>query len=484
MPGTTRPRRIALLLAAIVCLGAILRLVSVSADQLASPYDLMYESPNLATVRVIQAGESPYDEAVYDGVPFTLTPYTPAYFYLLAALPETDGSPFLTARIVSLAAILLCAIVLVSFARGAAIALTGAGVFLLAWPVTAYAAYLRMDPLAVACSALCLLALRRPTPRRVDGAALLAVLAVATKQTYVAAAVAGTLFLLFRDRRLALRFVLVGSGLGVALAALATLVWGEGFWFSILVLRDSPVSLSTLWEQARIQLRSPVFDLLLLTAVLTAGLAWRRHGASVLGRSPSLAYLVCASLVLLLTLGKEGSSAVYFVELALALPLWLAEAFERDLTAPRGRLVCGLLLLACVGAELATGGTHRDLYAFPPNSVEDDGAYYASVRAGFERAGHADPRVLNLGPPRHAYAVADDVCMNDVSTYDQAYEQGVLDPTPLVAAIRDQAYDVVVVTRFATPERTAGRPMEGAIAAVRDTYRLLWADDVASYYGR
>jgi hypothetical protein len=103
---------------------------------------------------------------------------------------------------------------------------------------------------------------------------------------------------------------------------------------------------------------------------------------------------------------------------------------------------------------------------------------------GLARAGFDKPRVLNLGPPHYAYGIADDVCMNDVSTYDQAYEQGVLDPARLVQAIREHAYDVVLVTSLATPERTAGRPMEGAIEAVRATYRLLWQDDIYAYYGR
>jgi hypothetical protein len=340
-----------------------------------------------------------------------------------------------------------------------------------------------MDPLAVALSGLCLLALRRPTPRRVELAAVLAVLAVATKQTYPAAGAAGALYLLLRDRRLALRYLLVGSGAAAALAGLATLIWGQGFWFSILVLRDSPVSFATLRAQAAIQLGAPVFVLALAAASVTGVLALRRHGASVLGRSPALAYLLCAAAVLLLTLGKQGSSAVYFLELALALPLWLADACAHT-PAPRWRGAFAVLLLACVGVEFATQDAHRDNFAFPTNSVEREGAYYEAVRMGLLRAGYEAPRVLNLGPPHYAYAMAEDVCMNDVSTYDQAYEQGRLDAAPLVEAIHARAYDVVFVTAFATPERTAGRPMEGAIEAVRRTYRLLWSDAVYSYYGR
>lgn len=463
---------------------ALVRLLGVSADQLASPYDLMYESPNLATIRLLQAGGSPYDPAVYDGVRFTLTPYTPVYFLALAALPEIAGRPFLSARIVSLACIAACAFLVMLWPRRAALGLAAAGAFLLAWPVTAYATYLRMDPLALLCSALCVAALHRPTPRRVELAAVCAVLAVMTKQTSGAAAVAGAVYLLARDRRLALRFVLTGLGLGAAAAGLATLSWGEGFWFSVFVLRDSPVSLATLWEQARHQLRSPVFVLLLCAGGVSLAGALRREGADVLRRSPAAAYLLCTWAVLLLTLGKEGSSAVYFLEPMLALALWWADTLRHDVTAPRARAACLALLLACAGTELATGAGHRELYAFPPNTEADDGAYYAAVRAGLAKAGHAAPRVLNLGPPQHAYGIAEDVCMNDVSTYDQAYEQGVLDPAPLVAAIRARAYDVVVLSRLATPERAAGRPMGAAIAAVRAEYRLLWEDAVSAYFGR
>ncbi|HTE06568.1 MAG TPA: hypothetical protein VK824_10250 [Planctomycetota bacterium] len=508
--------RLALAVAAIVCLVAVARLSVVSARQLASPYDLMYESPNLATIRAIRSGLSPYDPAVYAGVPFTLTPYTPLYFYALALLPEAPGRPFLVARLVSLTAIAACALVLACAARGAqtaagaaqrtaaragraapsgaprpgdslrtaTAALVAVALFLISWPISAYAAYLRMDPMALALSALSVLALRQPTPRRVSLAAVLAVLAVACKQTYLAAGLAGTLYLLCRDRRLAWRFLAVAGGAGAALAALASLVWGRGFWFSILVLRSSPVRLDIFRSQAEPQLHAPVFVLALLGAAVALVLAWRRHGASLLGRSPAPAYLLCATAVLLATLGKEGSSALYFMELAFALPLWLIDAAPAALPAPRLRAAFLALLLACTGIDLATSADHATLHAFPPNSAEREGAWFAGVRAGLHRAGFDHPRVLNLGPPHYAYGIADDVCMNDVSTYDQAFEQGALDPRPLEQAIRARAYDVVLVSTFATPERIAGRPTGPAIEAVRATYRKLWQDDAYTFYGR
>jgi hypothetical protein len=483
-PGATRSGRVELLVAALVCLIALARLVLVSKDQLASPFDLMYESPNLGTVRVIESGRSPYDPVVYAGSSFTLTPYTPLYFYALAALPEAPARPFLVARLLSLASIVLCALVLAVWSRRATAALLAVGLFLLAWPVTAYASYLRMDPPALALSALCLLALHRPTARRVELAAVLAVLAVATKQTFVAAGLAGALQLWVLDRRLALRFLAVALASGAALAALATLLWGRGFWFSIFVLRSSPVRLQTLWAQAQVQLVAPIFVLLLLAAAATALPALRREGAAALRRSPALAYLLASTAVLLATLGKEGSSSVYFLELALALPLWLTDPDAAPLAAPRLRGAFLALLLAALALDLGTWEQHRSVHGFEPNSEERPGPYYAAVRGRLAEAGFAAPRLLNLGPPRFAYAIADDICMNDVSTYDQAYEQGALDPAPLLEAIRARAFDVVAVTRFARAASAEGRPMKAAIDAVRESYRLLWTDSVASYFGR
>jgi hypothetical protein len=520
-PGATRGGRIGLAVALLVFVAGVVRMAGVAAPQLASPYDLRYESPNLATLRLMQAGISPYDHGVYAGPPFTLTPYTPLYFCVMRWLPEAPGRPFLVARLFSLACIAGCALVLAIHARHAAAALLAIGVFLMAWPITAYATYLRMDPLGLLLSALSVLALARPTPRRVALAAVLAVLAVATKQTFLAAGAAGMLFLALRDRRLALRYLVVGAGAAAALAMLATLLWGRGFWFSILLLRSSPVRLDIFWSQAGPQLRSPVFLALLLGAAVALVLGWRRRGAALLRMSPAPLYLLCATAVLVATLGKEGSSALYFMELAFALALLLAEeaadapgarrlaAFP--LAAPRlaafppsappaaappagasrlparaSRLQAAFLglLLGCVGADIVLRETNRPLFAFPPNSAERDGDYYAGVRAGLRRAGFESPRVLNLGPPHYAYGIAEDVCMNDVSTYDQAYEQGALDPRTLEAAIRARDYDVVLVTSLATPERMAGRPTAAAIAAVRETYRLLWQDSVYAYYGR
>jgi hypothetical protein len=482
--GATRTNRIGLLLAALVALAGLARLVDVAVGQLSSPYDLMYESPNLATIRLVDSGRSPYDPAVYAGGPFILTPYTPLYFYALAALPEVAARPFLVGRLASLLCAAICAAVLALHARRVSAALLAVGLFALSWTVATYATYLRMDLPALALSALSLLALLRPTPRRVTLAALLAVLAVATKQSYVAALVAGGLHLLLRDRRLALRFGAVAAGSIIALAMLATGLWGHGFWELILVLRTNPVTLETFRAQAQLAVASPVFDLLLLAALVSGALALRRQGLEVLRRSPVPLYLLISAAVLVGTMGKQGSSTSYFLELALALPLWLTTESVRETAPAAARGAFFVLLVACIGLDLRAGCQPGWPIGFEPNTEEIAGPYYAIVRERLRREGLPAPRLLNLGPARFGYGIADEVCMSDVSTYDQLYEQGALDPRPLEEAIRAREYDVVLVTSFATPENMAGRPLKAAIQLVRDNYRPMWSDPVGTFYRR
>ena len=56
-----------------------------------APFDLVYETPNLSTIMLIKEGINPYDPAVYDALPFVITPYTPLYHYLVASLPVLES---------------------------------------------------------------------------------------------------------------------------------------------------------------------------------------------------------------------------------------------------------------------------------------------------------------------------------------------------------------------------------------------------------
>ena len=74
--------------------------------------------------------------------------------------------------------------------------------------------------------------------------------------------------------------------------------------------------------------------------------------------------------------------------------------------------------------------------------------------------------------------------MNDVHLYNVMFKEGKLDPAPMVAAVREGAFDLVLLTRLATPERTEGQGLAEVVAAVREHYHVLGEDPVYSYYVR
>src|SRR6185436_12571521 len=195
---------------------ALGRLAVVVIGQLTFPLDLEFETLQLRTVRVIESGANPYGPETYASLPYVFSVYTPLYHLLVAALPEVAGKPFLVGRLLALGATLLVAagFFLVDGRRTRpALAAFACGVFLLLWPVAGHAAYMRQEPLALLASAAAMLLLARSGARAAAGAAVCCLLALGFKQSFLAAPVAGLLYVaLARRRREALAFggVLVG----------------------------------------------------------------------------------------------------------------------------------------------------------------------------------------------------------------------------------------------------------------------------------
>lgn len=86
------------------------RFSQVSYHQLSFPFAMSFETPNLATVKVIKDGRNPYSPDVYNAMPFVLTMYTPLYHYFVAQLPIHSGNPFFYGRLVSLICVVACAL--------------------------------------------------------------------------------------------------------------------------------------------------------------------------------------------------------------------------------------------------------------------------------------------------------------------------------------------------------------------------------------
>ena len=486
-----RAGRAALILSAAFVLAAAIRAGVGIAEHLAFPYDLWAESAHLDSVRVLESGRSLYDPAVYADVPFVLTMYTPLYFEILAALPWSDAHPFLPGRLLSAGCLLAACASLFFVARGRpalVVAALAAAIFYLIGPVLVLAASLRLDPLAVALSSWAVVLAQRGRAG-VLLAALLSALAIATKQSHIAAALAIAIHLALSDRRRAALFVGTWIGLLLAGAVAASLAWGRGFWFSTLVAPFNRVAWGQAVDMARLMLSSPPFVLVELLTAWTLLRALARERLGLLRRSPFAVYILVANLVLVATVGKLGSSPYYFFEPLLAQLMWLVAELGpepvRVLSRRGAGLLLGLLLLLAAHA-VASGDAYRDEQSRyrPPGAWADD--LYPGLRAGLDAQGIGPLHVLRLGGAHHGFGRNDVVCMNDIFLYNLLWQAHRLDVAPLQRSVEARAYDLILLPRKVPmpPPNAPGQPFVGVLRAVDSGYRLAGTDQIYQYYLR
>ena len=130
------------------------RLVPVVRDHLAATFDLMSEGPHMSTVKALERGDDIYDPRSFLDLPFYMTPYTPLYHVVVAALPQRAGNPFFTGRVVATVCMLTAAASLLFVAGRGQLptALIALAAFFLIRAVTDNTAYLRSDALALCLS--------------------------------------------------------------------------------------------------------------------------------------------------------------------------------------------------------------------------------------------------------------------------------------------------------------------------------------------
>jgi hypothetical protein len=483
-PARARPRHgwSALLggAAVLVALVALARLAEVSAYQLAAPFDLNYETPILRTIELLRAGRDVYDPAVYDGPPYWISVYTPLFHTLVAALPPDADNPFLNGRIVGLCCMLLAASTLLLVAgRAWAFGLLTLGAYLLLPPVVAHAAFLKVDTLALSCAALgvlaCAGAARRP--RLLPLASVLCALALFSKQSFVAAALACVLQLAVVDRRRALLFACMTAALTALLVAT---VWSPGFRFSILEGARAPmtwIQVRSVWREMSTQ---PVF--LALLALAGAGLlaflrrpSWRR-----LVSTPYPAYACCSTAVLLATLPKQGSASIYFLEPMLAFLLLLV-AWARgsrtspspsgDSRAPRFAPLAAWVLVGAAVAQVGKDAPDALGYASREANLRTE-TILREVAQTMRSHGPAEPRLLNLYSSRLSYPVPGLIELSDPLTYMLLWHTGRLRTDAIVDAVRAGEYDgVVVLSALLTADLP--QPVAGVLHAVQEHYRVV-----------
>ena len=508
--GTRAPSTVVLVSALLLCAGSLWRLVGVSRDQLRAPFDLCFESPNLCTIQDIRCGRNIYSPERYAGVPFHMTIYTPLYHHLVAALPQSRANPFLAGRLVSSLFMLAAACAVVAMARRSSdlgVLLWAFSLFILVRPVVANTAYLKNDTAALACSVWAVFCADRFRNRAgVVCAAVLCVLAVAAKQSCLAAA--GACMAWYALRRLssarplsagraspigrvpqpfrtrcrprctqARLFVAVAAGLGIASLAVSLVFWGPGFVHSVCVAPRSPMSWQHFVDTWSAVLRQPLLWILILLAASTAVSSLAKSGLQELRSSPYLWYLLSSWAVLLMTVGKEGSSNNYFIEPSLASALWLGWVGQATWRAVGRRWAIAAILVGIVGpfalAELTYKNAHRDVtFLLPDGESEERFAGFRELLEGeIARAGLGEPLVLNLARAQLSFLFGERTCVSDPFLYPSLWEAGSVPVDPLLQAVARRRFDLVMLPRDRFPAQIRRyRELRRVVAAVESAY--------------
>ena len=487
-PGTTLPppetrpvagdwrRRFLIGVALFVAAAALWRLQTVVRWQLTAPFDLVFESPNLATINALRHGVNVYSSSFFDAPPFVFTLYTPLYHLLCAAMPASATNPFFAGRLIAFVFMMsaVLGVLWVSKPRHWIWIILVTGLFLLLHPVSSNLVFLKNDGTALFFSVLAILIVSKAprTHLRLAAAALSCVLAIASKQVFVAASAACFVYLLLEQRRDALRFGGYYLLFAAVAAALAQALWGNGFWWCVFHAPRMPFSADQFITQWRLMLRQPVFLLLFAAWIVTAAeYLYRRRGRSL---NPFLIYFLCSGVVLLLTVGKPGSSTNYFIEWSLAGVLWLVSILPSSLPQKINPALLAGLCLAVTLCELATA-TPRDFALGDPGFIAvRQQLHEALTQEAKSLAPRADPlRVLNFAGASTFFDWPGKTSVNDPYLYTLLWEHGILKPDAMIRELHSQQYQLVVFRSdavLAPSDRADG--MGQIMKSLRESYRL------------
>ena len=350
------------------------------------------------------------------GATFTAANYPPLYFIGIAI-----GEPFATGRLLSIAATLAVAGLIVWRGRsgGRLVPVILAIGWLALAPVAIWGPAVKPDLVALALTVGSVLALER---RRAGLSAALIVLAILAKPTAIVVALALLVWLIARDRP-QLRRWSIAAAVAVAVAGAALVPFGyDGLTRHVIGWNALPWSA----EQAAL--------LVFLGAVFLAALI----GGAVVARAvrgPIAAYCV-AGVVIVLLGGREGATINYLLDLSAALSLAVVSAapvlarFPQYPLAALANLVVAVALidpLGIVPGRAATTGAWGD-----PSRLASASAALA-----------ADESVL-AEDSGLLVATGHRVIVDDLFLWSRLAARGTIDPLPLLEEVRAARFTAIV----------------------------------------
>jgi hypothetical protein len=431
------PQNVVLMLIG-VCLGLLagvkLYLVVIG---LFSPFEHDYAE----SVVYDQAARLLHGQALYQPLnqpPFTVNPYTPLYAVLVAGLRAVLGDGFIWGRALSLVCGLTaagCVARLTWRTAGSTAAALLAAVMYLALgfvPGLPWFGLYRVDTLGVALSFATIVVLAEGTSgKHVVLAGLLAGLAILTKQTFVAALLAGCVWLLWIDRRKAI--LLIGAALLLIGFTAAVLELTTGAFLANTVGANiNPFRADLFLQLGGTFLSTQLLPLLLAIYYLLRMRPWSGSAGRL---------LVCywaASALTLSGLGKVGAATNYWIEFAgstsilATLGLWTAWQETRAL---RARFAPKLVLYAAMLYSLlivSSGGIQSTLASatFIADWRREYGTEFAELIARIAR----EPREV-LSEPMDVVVLANRPMLFEPLNYTLLWSANVWDAQPLVDRI-------------------------------------------------
>jgi hypothetical protein len=428
------------------------RLYTAGVEQLSTPYDLLIESHNLATIKAIQSGKPIYDKSFYGDLPFIITIYNPLYLWLAASLPQDEANPFFTGRLISLIATILT--LFLFFFPGYSKnhpKLLSASLLAMAWILlipTFFSGtiYLHPDMLGLLFSGIAIIAIANPTSIvRISLASLFGLLAFATKQSFICATAASFLFLAFSDFRKAVLFAAISVSLYGAFFILVQKTWGDGYWFSAFTsIAMHPnflhLTLMRLWNL----LNEPLFSLLVVCDLASVIYIARRH-KKLFNESPYLIYLDLTAVVPLLALGKIGGEESYYIEFMFASLLWLLFSLRHLYQEFSKKFILSFLLVFVIicGLQLSVAKP----YAYFLDRTPLNAYYKNRVPETFkEDIADIKPRNKNfLFINTHVMTpFSERIFFNDPYNYWLMWNYRILDAEPMIQAINKKFFSLIL----------------------------------------
>ena len=468
----------------------LLRLFFVINDHLGAPFDLVFESPNLSTIKLIKAGKNPYEQNIYSNLPFNITLYTPLYHYITSMLPILEGNPFFFGRIISLFSMFVSAFVLFFVNKKnqlQALPFIAISIFFSFWPVSLNTAFLKNDPLALLFSVYAvLLVYNSKSSYRIVLSALFCVLALATKQSYISSSITCLIYLFFSNRRNFYIFLISISMFSIIFVLITIFEWGTGFWFSTVFALRQEINYRDGFFIFEHLLKQPIFCFLIGLTFFTFLNSIKKCRKKILTESPYFIYVMISGCILALTIGKKGASTNYFFEFYLSQLMWIIFAFRNmdyaSLKKPVFYFVTGIFVLCSIG-EIKFAKAFD--YSFANHKIiSAKNAFYKGMTKDIESLGIRNPLILDIMTHSHIYSITDNMYLNDPYLYNLLWEDKILDYKPLLISIEEGYFDIIMMPSKTIYKNQLTGPRKIIVDTILKYYRLGKTGSNYNYYIR